>query len=122
MRSIGCVFVKQDGVALNVRAMETQSMLRVPIEKLEPGMKLIKPLTRGNMVILGEGTVLTETWISRIAEMGVDHVFIEGRSEQPVSREEALMRLNLRFRNVEDRPHMKQIKEITRAHIEGLYG
>jgi hypothetical protein len=40
---------------------------------------------------------------------------------QAVSREEALARLNLRFRNVDDRPHMKQIKEIARAHIEGLY-
>jgi hypothetical protein len=94
----------------------------VPVEKLEPGMVLAKPLTRGKMVILGKGTVLTGAWISRIADMGVEHVFIDGLSVQTVSREEALARLNLRFRNVEDCPHMQQIKAITRAHIEELYG
>ena len=94
----------------------------VPVEKLEPGMVLAEPLTRGKMVILGEGTVLTGAWISRIADMGVEHVFIDGPSVQTVSKEEALARLNLRFRNIEDRPHMKQIKEIAQAHIEGLYG
>jgi hypothetical protein len=54
--------------------------------------------------------------------MGVERVFIDGPSVQAVSREEALAQLNLRFRNVEDRPHMKLIKEIAQAHIEGLYG
>lgn len=97
-------------------------MLRMPLEKLEPGMKLVKPLLRGNMVILAEGTVLTEVWISRIADMGVAHVFIEGRSEQPVPREEALKQLDLRFQSVGDRPYMQQIKKNAKAHIEGLYG
>lgn len=94
----------------------------VPVEKLEPGMVLAKPLIRGKMVILGEGAVLTGAWISRIADMGVERVFIAGPSVQAVSREEAVARLDLRFKNIEDCPYMKQIKEITRAHIEGLYG
>jgi hypothetical protein len=94
----------------------------VPVEKLEPGMVLAKPLIRGKMVILGVGAVLTGAWISRIADMDVKQVFIDGPSVQTVSREEALARLNLRFRNVEDCPHMKQIKAIAQAHIEGLYG
>jgi hypothetical protein len=97
-------------------------MLVVPVEKLEPGMVLAKPLIRGSMVLLGEGTVLTGAWISRIADMDVEHVSIEGPSVQAISMEEALARLNLRFRNVEDRPYMKQIKAIAQAHIEGLYG
>jgi hypothetical protein len=111
----------QSGLQRNQSDTGTQNMPVVPVEKLEPGMVLAKPLIRGTMVILGEGTVLTGGWISRIADMGVERVFIDGPSVQAVSREEALARLNLRFRNVDDRPHMKQIKEIARAHIEGLY-
>ena len=97
-------------------------MPRVPVDKLEPGMKLAKPVTRGNMVVLGEGTVLTEIWISRIADMEVEHIFIDGPSEQAVPKEEALAQLNARFKNVEDKPFMKQIKKIVKEHIEGLYG
>lgn len=93
----------------------------VPVGQLEPGMVMAKPLIRGKVVILGEGTVLTGTWISRIADMGVKQVLIDGPSVQAVPREEALARLDLRFRNVEDCPRMKQIKEIVREHIEGLY-
>ena len=97
-------------------------MKQVPVDKLEAGMKLAKPLLRGTMVILGEGTVLSDTWISRIADMAVEHVFIEGLSEQAISKEEALAELNRRFRNVQDRPHMKGIKKILQEHLEGLYG
>jgi len=111
----------QSGLQRNQSDTGTQNMPVVPVEKLEPGMVLAKPLIRGTMVILGEGTVLTGAWISRIADMGVERVFIDGPSVQALSREEALARLNLRFRNVDDRPHMKQIKEIAQAHIEGLY-
>ena len=45
-------------------------MPKVSVEELKPGMKLGKPLSRGNMVLLGEGTVLNETWIARIGDMG----------------------------------------------------
>ena len=97
-------------------------MPRVTVDKLEPGMKLAKPITRGNMVILGEGTVLTEVWISRIADMEVDHVFIDGPSEQAVPKEDVLAQLDARFKYVEDKPYMKQIKKNVKDHIEGLYG
>jgi hypothetical protein len=93
----------------------------VSIDSLTPGMKLAKPLSKGNMVILGAGTVLLEALISRISDMGFARVFIDGPAEQPIPKEEALAALDARFRGVLDKPHMREIKEIVKEHIEGLY-
>jgi hypothetical protein len=97
-------------------------MPKVPVEKLEAGMILVKPLVRGNMVVLGEGTVLTDRWIERITDMAIDHVFIDGPSEQSIPKQEALAQIDGRFRNTEDKPYMKEIKKILKEHVEGLYG
>jgi hypothetical protein len=97
-------------------------MPKVPVEKLEAGMMLAKPLTRGSMVVLGEGTVLTERWIERIADMAIDHVFIDGPSEQAIPKQEAMAQIDRRFRNTEDKPYMKEIKKILKEHVDGLYG
>jgi len=96
-------------------------MPKVSVEDLKAGMKLAKALSRGNMVLLGEGTVLTETWISRIGDMGVDAIFVDGPSEQPIPKEEAIRQLDLRFRNVLDKPYMERIKKMVQEHIERLY-
>jgi hypothetical protein len=96
-------------------------MPKVSVEELKPGMKLGKPLSRGNMVLLGEGTVLTETWIDRIGDMGIDGVFVDGPSEQPIPKEEAIRQLDARFRNVLSKPYMEQLRKMVKEHIEGLY-
>ncbi len=96
-------------------------MPKVSVEDLKPGMKLGKPLLRGNMVLLGEGTILNETWIARIGDMGIDAIFVEGPSEQPIPKEEAIHRLDARFRNVLSQPYMERIKKTVKEHIEGLY-
>ena len=96
-------------------------MPSVKVENLTAGMILAKPLTKGNMVILGEGTVLSEEWIERIVDMGIDSITIEGPSEQPVPMAEALEMLDVRFRSALDRPYMSEIKEQVRKHITGLY-
>ncbi|MCL5808297.1 MAG: hypothetical protein M1418_07100 [Deltaproteobacteria bacterium] len=96
-------------------------MPKVSVEDLKPGMKLAKPLSRGNMVLLGEGTVLNETWIARIGDMGIEAIFVEGPSEQPVPKEEAIRQLDERFRNVLSQPYMNRIKKMVKEHIEGLY-
>lgn len=85
-------------------------------------MILAKPLLRGTMVILGEGAQLTEAWISRIEDMEIESLFIEGHPEQAIPKEEALARLDSRFQHVEDQPHMKFLKKLVKEHIEGLYG
>jgi hypothetical protein len=97
-------------------------MRRISIDQLEEGMVLAKPLLRGSMVILGEGTSLTASWISRIKDMEIELLFVEGASEQSLPKEEALAQLEARFKLVEDQPIMQSLKIITKEHIEGLYG
>jgi len=96
-------------------------MPNISVDRLKPGMVLAKPLSKGSMVILGEGTELTEGWIARLSDMGVEQVFIDGPAEQPIPLEQALIELESRFRGVSDKPHMGEIKKIIKDHIEGLY-
>lgn len=97
-------------------------MSKLPVDKLEPGMKLARPvIAKSGMVMLGEGTELSEIWIERIRDMNITGVFVEGPSVQTLSKEEALANLEARFANVEGKPYMNLIKEITKEHIEGLY-
>ena len=97
-------------------------MPKIPADKLETGMKLAKPLTRGNMILLGEGTELTEKWIEKIRDMNIESVFIDGPSQHNVPKDEMLAQLDRRFKNVENKPHMNLIKKLVKKHIEGLYG
>jgi len=97
-------------------------MPKVAIDKLVPGMKLSQPLTAPNgLVLLSEGTELTDKWISRIEDMNVGFVHIEGPSDPGVPREEMMARLDARFAPVETQPHMGSLKKIVRDHIETLY-
>ena len=97
-------------------------MPKISVSSLEPGMKLAKPITAKNgMVMLGEGTELTETWIERIRDMEIASVFVEGPPVQAVPKEEALANLDARFAQVINKPYMSLIKKITKEHIEGLY-
>jgi hypothetical protein len=97
-------------------------MPKIPVGKLRPGMKLAKPVTAKNgMVMLGEGTELSETWIERISDMDITNVFVEGPPVQVLSKEEALANLEARFSKLDDKPYMSVIKKITKEHIEGLY-
>ena len=96
-------------------------MRKITPDKLDPGMTLAKPILRGSTVFLGEGMLLSESAIARIRGMEIEHVFVEGQAEQPVSREEALALLDQRFRNSDDNRLMMHIKNIVREHITELY-
>ncbi|MEN6375176.1 MAG: hypothetical protein ABFD75_10415 [Smithella sp.] len=97
-------------------------MPRIPVDKLKPGMKLAKPVTAKNgMVMLGEGTELSETWIERIRDMDISSIYVDGPPVQTLSKEEALANLEARFAKVNDKLYMNLIKKITKEHIEGLY-
>lgn len=98
-------------------------MSKIAIDKLEPGMKLAKPVVNGSgMVLIGENTELTDDLISRIKGMDVDGVYIHGMSKPSVPMEVMLSNLNERFKSAENEPHMDVLKKIFREHIEGLYG
>jgi hypothetical protein len=97
-------------------------MGKMGCDQLTPGMVLAKPLIGKNgMVILGEGAELTEKWIDRIRDMGIDGVFVGGHSEPAMPLDEALSRLEERFETVQDKPYMALIKKIVRTHIERQY-
>ncbi|MDI6726437.1 MAG: hypothetical protein QMD32_05695 [Smithellaceae bacterium] len=98
-------------------------MPKISPDKLEVGMKLVKPVVNKNgMVLLGEGVELTEKWIERIIDMDIDSVYVEGLSRQEIPKEERLAQLEARFSYVMDRPYMNLIKKAVASHIEGLYG
>lgn len=97
-------------------------MPKVNADKLEPGMKLTKPvLNKAGMVLLGEGTELTETWVRRIQDMDIANIHVDGPELEKVPKEELLAELDRRFKNVESKPYMGQLKRALQQHIESLY-
>lgn len=97
-------------------------MRKVSVDKLEPGMKLAKPVQAASgMVLFGEGTELNETLIERIRDMNIVTVFVDGVAAQAIPKEEMLAQLNTRFNNAENKPYMNVLKKVLKEHIEGLY-
>jgi hypothetical protein len=96
-------------------------MPRIPVDKLEPGMKLVKPVMRGEMVLLGEGTELNDNWIQKIKDMEIGTVYVDGPSQMSVPKDEMMAQLDKRFQKVADKPYMNVIKKLVQEHIEGLY-
>jgi hypothetical protein len=85
-------------------------------------MKLERPVVNQNgLMLVGEGTELTGALIEKIRSMNVDAVYVHGAPRELPPREETLAQLDERFRNVEDMPHMAMLKQVVKAHIEGLY-
>ncbi len=98
-------------------------MPRIALDKLQPGMKLAKPVTnRNGLVMLAEDTELTATLIDKISDLDVAGVFIQGMTQPDIPLEEMLDGLDKRFQSVENEPCMDVIKQALKEHIEGLYG
>jgi tetraacyldisaccharide-1-P 4'-kinase len=99
------------------------TVARVAVENIEPGMVLSRPvLNAGGMVMIGENTGLTAELIEKIRNMGVTTVSVKGLSQGSGSKEEALLRVEERFRNVGDESHMELLKTLIKEHLEKLYG
>jgi len=96
-------------------------MPKIFTDKLEPGMKLTKPVTRGNTVLLNKDTELTERLIIKIRNMNIKSVYIDVPSQHSIPKEEMLVQMNMRFKNVENKPYMNLLKRLVREHIEVLY-
>ncbi len=97
-------------------------MPKVIVEQLKPGMKLARPLLNSSgMVLMAEGTELTEARISKIENMGVDSVYIDGPSIPARPKDELLASLDSRFTKVEGNPRMAIIKNAVKDHIEAMY-
>lgn len=98
-------------------------MIKVPPDKLMPGMRLAKPImNKAGMALLGEGTELTEAWIMRIQDMELEGaVCVEGKQEMEVPLDEILAALEKRFRTPEGNHRMEIIKRAAERHIRKLY-
>ena len=96
-------------------------MPKVSVDKLEPGMKLARPVIIGNMILISKDIELTEILIKKIQGMEINGVYIDGPSQQSISKDEALAQLDRRFKKVEDKPYMNVLKKLVKEHIEGLY-
>jgi hypothetical protein len=54
-------------------------MQKIPIDLAAPGMKLAKPVTKeGGMTIMAEGMELTDSLISRLENMKIERITVQG--------------------------------------------
>jgi hypothetical protein len=98
-------------------------MIKVTPDKLQPGMRLAKPvMNKAGMALLGEGTELTATWIARIQDMELEGaIYVEGKQEMEVPMDDMLAALERRFQSAEGNPRMEIIKSAAEKHIRKLY-
>ncbi|TAN40942.1 MAG: hypothetical protein EPN22_16655 [Nitrospirae bacterium] len=97
-------------------------MPKVSVENLKPGMKLAKPvMNEGGMVLLGPGTELTAASISRLVNMSIGSVTVEGSSKPAKPKEELFAEIDARFKKTESEPNMSLLKKILQEHTEALY-
>ena len=97
-------------------------MAKLAAERLEPGMVLARPvMNKSGMIMLGEGTELTDNLIEKIRDMGIESVHVQGMSQPDVPLEALLAALDARFARVEKDHLMAMIKRLMKEHIEGLY-
>jgi hypothetical protein len=85
-------------------------------------MKLAKPVENASgLILLGENTELTDELIGKIKSMGIDSVYVSGKSRPSLPVGLMLSQLDERFSTVEGKPYMDILKNIFREHIESLY-
>ena len=96
---------------------------RVSVDGMKPGAKLAKPVVNdAGMIIIGEGTTLSDAHINRLQNMGISSVFVEGTAGPEKSREELLGELDARFKKTENEPYMATLKRIFKEQIERASG
>jgi hypothetical protein len=98
-------------------------MIKITPDKLQPGMRLAKPvMNKVGMALLGEGTELTETWIARIQDMEMEGaIYVEGKLEMEIPMDEMLAALEGRFQSTHGNPRMEMIRSAAEKHIRKLY-
>lgn len=97
-------------------------MKRVPMDKVESGMVLAKPITSlAGHVIVSAGTSLDAPLIARLRDMGLTSAHVEnrpGETGDPVeSLAELEQALDHRFRRVAGDPELTRMREAIRRHL-----
>lgn len=92
-------------------------MQKVPLQLAAPDMVLAKPVTRADgMVLVGAGTALTASLLSRLEMMEIEFVVVEGEAVDAACAAEALLKqqehLDHLFRSFKDDKYMQHIKRM----------
>jgi hypothetical protein len=91
---------------------------KLTLDLLAAGMVVAKPVANDKgMVLLTEGTELTEALIERLGRMDIPSVTVEGHpvdlpGQPQVSPEQRVAQLDLAFSKVEADPEMRAIKKM----------
>ncbi|MCX8069117.1 MAG: hypothetical protein N2738_01295 [Thermodesulfovibrionales bacterium] len=97
-------------------------MAKVAPTNLKAGMKLQKPVVNdAGMVMLGEGTVLTDQMINKINNMNISFVFVEGAQQKTKNKDDLLLEIDNRFKKSESNEYMALLHRVMREHIEETY-
>ncbi len=104
-------------------------MQNIPITLARPGMVLSREIKSSedpsSMTVCGKGVRLTEQLISRLEQLGIRTVTVEGHPvvvEGEPTLEQMLADLDARFSRVTDDPLMMKVKELYRRQIERAMG
>lgn len=99
-------------------------MQKIPLNLATPGMKLAKPVTRENgMVVIAEGMELTDSLIARMENMNIDKIVVKGNPVDlggeggDTAFGKRLERLDHLFRR-QDSPWMQKVKEFFHKYFK----
>ena len=97
-------------------------MQKIPLNLAKSGMRLAKAvLNEKGLVLCGEGVELNDALISRLSNLNINKITVEGHpvdtgaEEKPL--DEQLQDLEKRFEKVKSDPLMKMIKSIFEKQI-----
>jgi hypothetical protein len=88
-------------------------MKKLPLIGAEAGQVVARPVaTSSGMVMVQPGAELTAEIISRLVDLGVDTVWVEGTAEDAKPVGELLAELDRRFTGHDDDPLMMALKAV----------
>jgi hypothetical protein len=93
-------------------------MKKLSITEAEAGNVVARPVaTSSGMVMVQPGAVLTAEIIARLANLGIDIVWVEGTTADAKPLEAQLAELDRRFAGHEDDPLMMELKAVVASCI-----
>lgn len=104
-------------------------MQKIPISLAAPEMVLARDVFRNDspagIPICGKGTLLTASLLSRLQQMGVQSIYVEGHpvwQEGDLNADEQLAELDRRFSKTVDNKYNMMLREIYRKQINEMMG
>jgi len=97
-------------------------MQKIPVEKALKGMVLAKPVARENgVVLMGEGTELSESLIGKLKDLEIQSITVKGRpfsTGEEKTLQQIYDELESRFTTVADDKLCIQIKDMVKQCLK----